>query len=67
MDEIAAGSGRTGELFPRKHADIVPDILLCGKFPTGGYLQLSAVTMTREVSILYAEAQLRDYFIDRHI
>ncbi len=49
VDEVATGIGRTGRMWAVEHADIAPDLLVCGKGLTGGYLPLSAVLARESV------------------
>ncbi len=42
-DEVATGIGATGRWWAVDHASVAPDLLVCGKRLTGGYLPLSAV------------------------
>lgn len=62
LDEIATGFGRTSKMFALEHANIVPDILLCGKGLTGGYLPLSACLMTRDVAETVCENPSKRFF-----
>jgi Adenosylmethionine-8-amino-7-oxononanoate aminotransferase len=42
-DEVATGVGATGRWWATDHAGVSPDLLVCGKRLTAGYLPLSAV------------------------
>ena len=42
-DEVATGIGRTGTFWACEQAGVVPDLLVCAKGLTAGYLPLSAV------------------------
>jgi adenosylmethionine---8-amino-7-oxononanoate aminotransferase len=46
-NEVMTGFGRTGRMFAIEHEEVVPDILVLAKGPTGGYLPL-AITLTTE-------------------
>jgi len=63
-DEVATGVGRTGRMWAVEHADVVPDLLTCGKGITGGYLPLSAVLASDEIyeSFLGSPASGRTFF-----
>jgi adenosylmethionine-8-amino-7-oxononanoate aminotransferase len=49
FDEIFTGFGRTGTMFARDAADVVPDIVTVSKALTGGTLPLAATVARRKV------------------
>uniref|UniRef100_A0A4Y8PZ01 Adenosylmethionine-8-amino-7-oxononanoate aminotransferase n=1 Tax=Paenibacillus athensensis TaxID=1967502 RepID=A0A4Y8PZ01_9BACL len=49
IDEVATGFGRTGTTFAISEWGITPDMLVCSKGITSGYLPLSAVLATNEI------------------
>ncbi|MEX2394140.1 MAG: adenosylmethionine--8-amino-7-oxononanoate transaminase, partial [Actinomycetota bacterium] len=48
-DEVATGIGRTGTFFACEQEDVTPDILVCGKGLSGGYLPIAATITTQQV------------------
>jgi adenosylmethionine---8-amino-7-oxononanoate aminotransferase len=48
-DEVATGVGRTGTFFACEQEDVIPDILVCGKGLSGGYLPIAATITTQRV------------------
>jgi adenosylmethionine-8-amino-7-oxononanoate aminotransferase len=48
-DEVATGIGRTGTFFACEQEDVTPDILVCGKGLSGGYLPIAATMTTQAV------------------
>jgi taurine--2-oxoglutarate transaminase len=55
VDEVMAGFGRTGRWFAIDHWGVVPDIITMAKGLTGGYVQLGAVGMRREIAEAFRE------------
>lgn len=56
VDEVMSGFGRTGEWWGIDHYGVVPDILVCAKGLTCGYIPLGAVVVSPEIG---------DYFDNR--
>ena len=54
-DEVMAGFGRTGRWFAVDHWGIVPDIITMAKGLTGGYVQLGAVGMRRQIAEIFRD------------
>jgi adenosylmethionine---8-amino-7-oxononanoate aminotransferase len=48
-DEVATGVGRTGTFFACEQEDVSPDILVCGKGLSGGYLPVAATLTTQKI------------------
>jgi adenosylmethionine-8-amino-7-oxononanoate aminotransferase len=48
-DEVATGVGRTGTFFACEQEDVAPDILVCGKGLSGGYLPVAATLTTQDI------------------
>lgn len=48
-DEVATGVGRTGTFFASEQEDVSPDILVCGKGLSGGYLPIAATMTTNAI------------------
>lgn len=49
MDEVLAGSGRTGKFMAAQHYGITPDIATFGKCVSGAYIPAAAVGCSKEV------------------
>ncbi len=54
-DEVMSGFGRTGRWFAIDHWGVVPDIITMAKGLTGGYVQLGAVGMRREIAEVFRD------------
>lgn len=49
LDEVQTGFGRTGKLFAREYSGVVPDVLVCSKALSGGFVPVGAVLTTKEI------------------
>ncbi len=49
VDEVMSGFGRTGRWFGIDHYDIVPDIMVCAKGLTAGYIPLGATVVSEAI------------------
>lgn len=49
VDEVMSGFGRTGKWFGIDHYGVVPDLLVCAKGLTSGYIPLGAVVVSEEI------------------
>lgn len=57
FDEVQAGFGRTGKMFGFMHADVIPDLICCGKGISSS-LPLSCVIGRQEIMDLYGPTQM---------
>lgn len=57
FDEVQAGFGRTGKMFGFMYADVVPDLICCGKGISSS-LPLSCVIGRQEIMDLYGPTQM---------
>ena len=48
-DEVMSGFGRTGKMFGIEHFDVTPDIMVCAKGLTSGYVPLGAVIVSDKI------------------
>ena len=55
FDEVICGFGRTGKWFGAQHFDVTPDLITFAKAVTSGYLPLSGVIVSRQVSQAFEE------------
>ncbi|MBQ7569046.1 aspartate aminotransferase family protein [bacterium] len=49
FDEIQTGMGRTGQWFAAQRANVVPDIIICGKALSGGVAPIAAIMYSKRV------------------
>ncbi|MCA9793751.1 MAG: aminotransferase class III-fold pyridoxal phosphate-dependent enzyme [Candidatus Eremiobacteraeota bacterium] len=53
VDEVMSGFGRTGKWFGIDHYDVEPDILVCAKGLTCGYVPLGAAVVSEEIGAYF--------------
>lgn len=58
VDEVMSGFGRTGEWFGIDNYGVVPDLMVCAKGLTSGYIPLGAVVVSPEISDYFEHNQL---------
>ncbi|GMV39406.1 MAG: aspartate aminotransferase family protein [Myxococcales bacterium] len=57
-DEVMSGFGRTGKMFAIEHYDVVPDIMVCAKGITCGYVPLGAVIVRQHIADFFEDKPL---------
>lgn len=57
FDEVQAGFGRTGKMFAFQHADVIPDLVCCGKGISSS-LPLSCVIGKSEIMDIYGPNEM---------
>ena len=55
FDEVVCGFGRTGKWFGAQHFGVTPDLMTFAKGVTSGYLPLSGVIVSKNVSDIFEE------------
>lgn len=55
LDEVFTAYARTGKMFAFQHEDMHPDILVSSKGLAGGYMPITAVTMTKDIHTTFSK------------
>ena len=67
LDEVVTGFGRAGDWFAAHRFGITPDMIICAKGLTSGYLPLGALVVAPQVSTVFYDGTAGPWYQRRNV